>query len=105
MARLTLMKRFRKLLISPKLLLICSTLIVLATTLVLSNKGLWRHLQLRNDIRIASAHDAIISEQEAELKAQVALLRNEDPTTIERIARERYNLKKPGETIYRAPKQ
>ena len=101
MARLTLKKRFRKLLKSPRLLLISSTLVVLSTTLVLSNKGLWRHLQLRHEIAQASEVDRKLSDQEAELKAQVALLQAEDPTTIERVARERYNLKKPGEVIYR----
>ncbi len=32
----------------------------------------------------------------------IALLKMEDASTIERIARERYNMKRPGETIFRA---
>lgn len=42
MPKLTLKKRIRKILKTPKLLLITATILVLSTTLLFANKGIWR---------------------------------------------------------------
>jgi len=100
MAKPPLKKRLRKLLRSPKLLLISGVLIVLSTTLLFANKGLWRHVQLRHEIAVEEANLAKLEVEEKAVQKQVDLLKKEDPSTIERIARERYAMQRPGEEIY-----
>ena len=101
MAKVSLQKKIKRILKSPKLLLITAILVVLSTSLLLSNKGLWRHLTLRHEISVRQDEMTKLEEDEAGVMKHIALLRAEDQNTIERIARERYNLKKPGELIYR----
>ena len=102
MAKIALKKRLRKLLRSPKLLLIFSIIIVLAITLVFENKGLWRHVKLKQEVSGQETKLRELDEQEKSVAKQVDKLQKQDPTTVERIARERYGMKRPGETIYRA---
>ncbi|MDP4219160.1 MAG: septum formation initiator family protein [Bacteroidota bacterium] len=104
MPRLALKKRIRKILKTPKLLLITATILILSTTLLFANKGIWRHVSLRRDVSSLHAEDAALDIEEQKLKDRVALLDKEDPTTIERIARERFHLKKRDEIIYRREK-
>jgi cell division protein FtsB len=94
------LKRLRKVLRSPRLVLIAAILTVLTTTLLLSNKGLWRHAKLRHEI--AKQEDILnaVTTEEARIGKHVALLQAEDPGTIERIARERYRLRRPGEIVF-----
>ena len=102
MAKIALKKRLRKLLRSPKLLLIFSIIIVLAITLVFENKGLWRHVKLKQEVSGQETKLRELDEQEKSVAKQVDQLQKQDPTTVERIARERYGMKRPGKTIYRA---
>jgi cell division protein FtsB len=101
MPKLALKKRMRKILKTPKLLLISATILILSTTLLFANKGIWRHVALRRDVSSLQTEDAMLNTEEAKLKTKVDALTKEDPNMIERIARERYHLKKPGEIIYR----
>ncbi len=101
MPKLSLKKRIRKILKTPKLLLITATILVLSTTLLFANKGIWRHVSLRRDISALQSQDASLTDEEQKLQTRVDLLGKEDPTIIERIARERYHLKKRDEIIYR----
>jgi cell division protein FtsB len=101
MPKLALKKRIRKILKTPKLLLITATILVLSTTLLFANKGIWRHVSLRRDVSKLTSEDAGLNLEERNLQVRVDLLAKEDPNTIERIARERYHLKKNGEIIYR----
>ena len=94
-------KRLKRILKSPRHLLITGILVVLSTTLLFANKGLWRHVSLRHDIAVRNAQLAKLNVDEAAVTRQITFLRMEDANTIERIARERYNMKRPGETIYR----
>jgi cell division protein FtsB len=75
-------------------------MIVLSTTLLFANKGLWRHVQLRHEIGIEAANLAKLEGEEKSIQKQVELLKKEDVATIERIARERYAMQRPGEEIY-----
>jgi cell division protein FtsB len=104
MLKFALKKRIRKILKTPKLLLITATILVLSTTLLFANKGIWRHVSLRRDVSTLKSEDAALDNEEQKLKGRVDLLSKEDPTTIERIARERYHLKKRDEIIYREGK-
>jgi len=94
-------KRFKRVLRSPRLLLISAILVVLSMTLLFANKGLWRHLSLRHDVAVRTSQLTKLQSDEVSVSQKIALLRLEDANTIERIARERYNMKRPGETIYR----
>ncbi len=104
MARTSIKKRAKRILRSPRYLLITGILFVLTTTLLFANKGLWRHITLRHEVADRREQLAKLESDEASVDRRVALLRIEDASTIERIARERYNMKRPGETIYREEK-
>jgi cell division protein FtsB len=104
MPKFALKKRIRKILKTPKLLLITATILVLSTTLLFANKGIWRHVSLRRDVSALKSEDAALDNEEQKLQGRVDLFSKEDPTTIERIARERYHLKKRDEIIYREGK-
>ena len=101
MARTSIKKRAKRLLRSPRNLLITGILFVLTTTLLFANKGIWRHATLKHEIGERTAELTKLETEQASIERQVGLLRLEDVSTIERIARERYNMKRPGETIYR----
>jgi len=101
LAKKTFKSRVRRLLRSPKLLLIFSIIFVLTATLFFANKGLWRHAQLRREIGTQQAKQKVLDDEQKILSKQVEQLKTEDPATLERIAREKYNMKRPGETIYR----
>jgi cell division protein FtsB len=83
-------------------MLISSILVVLSATLLFANKGLWRHLKLRYEVSDRREQLAKLQADEVIVGRAVALLRLEDASTIERIARERMNMRRQGETIYRA---
>lgn len=95
-------KRAKRILRSPRLLLITGILTVLTTTLLFANKGLWRHIELQHQIAERQATLAKLQSDEENVSRNVALLKLEDASTIERIARERYGMKRPGETIYQS---
>lgn len=82
-----------------------SVLVVLCATLLFANKGIWRHIALSSEIGDLQEIEATMGEEEKHLREQVNRLKSEDVATIERIARERYNMKKDGEIIYRLEKQ
>jgi cell division protein FtsB len=95
-------KRTKRILRSPRLLLITGILTVLSMTLLFANKGMWRHLQLRHAIAVQQATLAKLQTDEESVSRAVTLLKLEDASMIERIARERYGMKRPGETIYQS---
>ena len=101
MAKQPLKKRLKKIIRNPRLLLITGVLGVLGATLLFANKGLWRHIALKHEINERKGRLAELAAQEEVVDRHIALLRMEDNSTIERIARERYSMKRPGETIYR----
>ena len=101
MARTSMKKRLKRILRSPRLLLISGILIVLSATLLFANKGLWRHLTLRHEVSERKEQLAKLQTDQELVERAVTLLRLEDASTIERIARERLNMRRPGETIYK----
>ncbi len=100
MARTPIKKRLKRIVRSPRLLLITGILAVLTFSLLFANKGLWRHLEIRHEITQRRAELAKLQADEASVSRAVSLLQLGDASTIERIARERYGMKRPGETIY-----
>jgi cell division protein FtsB len=99
--KLNLKKSLKKILRSPKLLLIAATVLVLSATLLFANKGIWRHVSLRRDVSVLSERDMGLSAEESLLIKKVDQLSTEDGSLIERIAREKYHMKRLGEVIYR----
>ncbi len=83
------------------MLLLSSILIVLGATLLFANKGIWRHIQLRHETGNDAEKLAQLETEERFLQQQVDLLRKEDRDMIERVARERYQMHRPGEIVYR----
>lgn len=98
-------KLIRKVLRSPKMLLISATILVLGATLLFANKGIWRHVMLRGEVSTLNDKSAKLDTEEATLQGRVGLLEKGDEALIERIARERYHMKKPGEIVYRLKEQ
>ena len=69
MPKLALKKRIRKILKTPKLLLITATILILSTTLLFANKGIWRHVSLRRDVSSLQKEDGTLDNEEAKLKS------------------------------------
>jgi cell division protein FtsB len=105
MPKFDLKKQIRKILKSPKLLLISATFLVLGATLLFANKGIWRHVILRREVATLNEQSTKLDVEEKTLQDRVGLLNNGDEALIERIARERYHMKRPGEFIYRLKDQ
>lgn len=99
-----LKQKLKKILKSPKLLLIAAVIMTISATLLFANKGIWRHVSLRHDVSNRQAEISALLLEEKQLTSRVDLLAKEEPTMIERIARERYHLKRHGESIYREDK-
>ena len=101
MPKFDLKKQIRKILRSPKLLLISATFLVLGATLLFANKGIWRHVMLRQEVASLDEKSQQLDIEEKALQDRVSLLDQGNEALIERIARERHHMKKPGEIIYR----
>ena len=74
---------------------------MLSATLLFANKGIWRHVALRRDVSILTQRDYILTNEEVLLTNKVDQLSSEDANLIERVAREKYHMKRVGEVIYR----
>lgn len=105
MPKFDLKKQIRKILKSPKLLLISATFLVLGATLLFANKGIWRHVILHREVASLDDKSKLLDIEEKSLQDRVGLLEKGDEALIERIARERHHMKKPGEIIYRLKEQ
>ncbi|MBS1902400.1 MAG: septum formation initiator family protein [Bacteroidetes bacterium] len=105
MRKSKLKQKLKKILKSPKLLLIAAVIMTISATLLFANKGIWRHIALRAEVASRQSEISALNLEERQLTSRVDLLSKEEPTMIERIARERYHLKRVGETIYREEKK
>lgn len=62
--------------------------------------SLWSRLQLEREKRDLINRTEILVQQTEQLKLKIELLQN-DPALLEKIAREEYGMRRPGETVYR----
>ncbi len=62
--------------------------------------SLWRYWELKQQHRYLIRSNQELRAEIARLQQEIVLLRR-DPRTIERIAREQYGMRRPGETVYR----
>ena len=74
-------------------------LIIASYEFVGGDHGFYRIRNQTRRIELMKAEIVEIQKENGALRRQIALLES-DPATIERIARERYRMVKPGETVY-----
>jgi cell division protein FtsB len=65
-----------------------------------NNKGLWTRYSLNRDQKILQKKIELAEEKNKLLLEEIKALKT-DKNKIEKVAREKYNMKKPGETIYK----
>jgi len=74
-------------------------LLILFQLFVFRDEGIYSLLQLRQEIRDMQNHIARLEMEKAELESERDRLLN-DPDYLERIARERFRMAKPGEKVF-----
>ncbi len=74
-------------------------LMILFQIFVMRDEGLYSLLQLRQEITDMEAHISRLEIEKAELESDRDRLLN-DPDYLERIARERFRMAKPGEKVF-----
>lgn len=67
--------------------------------------GFVKYLEHRNEVKRLEEEIKELEAERARLEEQERALREEDPEYIERLAREKLHLSKPGETIFRFKKK
>jgi cell division protein FtsB len=72
---------------------------VLTLVSVADAKGFRRYLLLRQDVESIQARNRALAEQNDALRREINALRN-DPTALERAAREELGYIKPGEIVF-----
>ena len=78
-------------------------LIVIGCAYVLK-PGLTQYAERRNEVGRHEAEIAEIEAERARLEEKQKKLEDEDPEMIERLAREKLQLSKPGETVFKFKK-
>ena len=71
--------------------------------LTFSNRGVLKHLSLESDKRVVEEKIREAQKEQAQLQALSKALDN-DPKAIEKVAREKFGMIKPGETVYKVKK-
>ncbi len=91
--------RFTPLTTRKKLLLAAIVGLPILAVFIFSNRGLLKRISLEN--RHADAKEQLMIEEQIadSLRSEIELL-EEDSGAIERVARERYGMIRPGEQIY-----
>ena len=74
-------------------------LLVLFQLFVFRDEGIYSLLRLKQEIRDMESHIARLEMEKTELESERDRLLN-DPDYLERIARERYRMAKPGEKVF-----
>ena len=80
--------------------------ILVAACLYILRPGFAKYAEHRNEIKRLEAEIMALEAERARLEAEMHAFEEGDPEYIERLAREKLHLVKPGETIFRfKPKQ
>lgn len=74
-------------------------LLILFQIFVMRDEGLYSLLQLKQEIRDMESHISRLEIEKGELESERDRLLN-DPDYLERIARERFRMAKPGEKVF-----
>ena len=80
--------------------------LLVAACLYILQPGFAKYVDHRNEIKRLEAEIKELEAERARLEEEMRALQEGDPERIERLAREKLHLVKPGETIFRfKPKQ
>jgi cell division protein FtsB len=93
----------KKLLRSPRRVIVALGACLLLFYMLFNNKGIIKRIQLERDATVMAEKVATAKEETKALIAQINALEKEKKI-IERIARERYGMIREGETVYRVKK-
>ncbi len=63
--------------------------------------GISRYLQLQKDVNALQYEISTLESETDQLREEEELLKKKDPEYLQKIAREKYGLVKPGEKIYK----
>ncbi|MEA3287652.1 MAG: septum formation initiator family protein [Candidatus Marinimicrobia bacterium] len=74
-------------------------LLILIQLFVLHDEGIYSLMQLKQEIKDMESHITRLEIEKAELESEHDRLLN-DPDYLERIARERFRMAKPGEKVF-----
>ena len=91
----TIIEKFKK----PGFILTFLIILIVALFIMFSNYGVYKRIKL--EIQKKGLYSKILKTQKIQdsLKYQIELLKN-DKLEIERVAREKYGMVKPGENVY-----
>ena len=74
-------------------------MLILLQVFVLQDEGIYSLIQLKQEIKEMEAHISRLEIEKAQLESERDRLLN-DPEYLERIARERFRMAKPGEKVF-----
>jgi cell division protein FtsB len=63
-----------------------------------NESGIFKYLRLRSEVKSLNERIEALQEQNKNLQAEIDSLQNKIPAKIEKVAREKYGMKRPGET-------
>jgi cell division protein FtsB len=63
-----------------------------------NESGIFKYLKLRSEVKSLNEQIDKLQEQNKNLQAEIDSLQNKVPAKIEKVAREKYGMKRPGET-------
>lgn len=95
---------FKKFLKSNFFRFVIIPLLILIFFFIISDKGLLKRIQLENENRILQEKINQAKAEQEKLKNQLKLL-DSDKFYIEKAAREKHNMAKEGETVYKLKKK
>ena len=79
-------------------LYIFSLLFLIAVVFLFFNEnGVFKYAQLQNEVHSLNEQIQTLQDQNKELQAEIDSLQRKVPAKIEKIAREKYGMKRPGE--------
>jgi len=88
--------------VSPRTLGITALVLAAVVSVGIGGQSLTRVWQIKSEVETLERQIAGLRAENAQLQAEVAELRS-DPDAIERIAREKLGLIKPGDRVYKLP--
>ncbi len=86
--------------ISNKIVFIVLLIIFLLGSLYIffNNEGILKFIKLKNEVNDLNARISQVEQDNKNIKAEIDSLQNKIPAKIEKVAREKYNMIRKGET-------
>jgi cell division protein FtsB len=88
-----------------KILKVALFIMISAGCIYILKPGFQKYIEHRNEVKRLEGEIEELEQERARLEKEMLALQDEDPEYIERLAREKLHLSKPGETIFRFKKQ